>query len=342
MGVRRWHGSMHDDNRHDAGRDRLRLAVALNGYGLVEETPDGRRPAVLPWRDVLDIVETAEETGYESVFTPEIAAREAFSTLTGLAAVTSSIGLGTGVVRVDRRDPHTTAMAAATVQDLSNGRFILGLGSQDRLERTREFVRLVREMLAGGPAEVPGGLDLPYPMEVPIYLAALGPGMTEVAGEVADGVLLNWCTPERVARACREIARGADRVGRDPAACTVAVYVRTCLGHDDEHALAALSESAGHYASMEKYRRQFDAMGLGAEAAAAAEATAAGRPAAVAEGLLRAVCVWGPREHALERLAAYRDAGADVVVLYPVPAQEAVSSITGTLLAAAPDPAVEH
>lgn len=329
-----------------ASDNRLPLGVALNGYGLAVHEPDGIRQEVLPWRDVLDVVETAEETGYRSVFVPEIAAREAFATLAGFAVSTSEIALATGVVRIDRRDAHVTAMAAATLHEVSGGRFVLGLGSSGPIRRTGAFVRAVRALLAGEePVEggvAPGGLDLAAPVDVPLYLAALGPRMTELAGEVADGVLLNWCTPERVARARAEIARGAERAQRDSRDVTVAVYVRACLGHDEAFALAALREAAGRYAAMPKYRRQFDGMGLGEPASKAADASRAGRRQEVPDDLIRAVCVWDGRDDARERLGAYHEAGADLVVVYPVPAQEAVSSITGTVLAAAPDPAVEH
>ena len=95
--------------------------------------PAGRTGVVLrdpiPWRQLVQIVLTAEETGYESVFVPEIAAREAFSTLTGFGRATSTIRLGTGVVTVRARSPVATAMAAATVHNLSAGRFVLGIGA---------------------------------------------------------------------------------------------------------------------------------------------------------------------------------------------------------------------
>lgn len=322
-------------------------AVALNGYGLEVERRGGVTRQVLAWPDVVQIARTAEETGYRTLFTPEIAAREAFATLAGFAGVTSTVRLATGVVRADRRDAHTTALGAATVNDLSRGRAVLGLGSSGTIEETRASVLAVRALLRGdeavvadrdGASTVAGPLDLPQ-REVPVYLAALGPRMTELAGEVADGVLLNWCTPQRVEAARDQIARGAARSGRDPGDVEVCAYVRACLAHDEPHAVAALKEAAGRYASMPKYRRQFDAMGLGSEAAAAA---AARRPSDVPGDLIDAVCVHGTRHLALERLRAYGDAGADVVVVYPVPAQEAVSSILGTVLAAAPEPGVER
>ena len=321
--------------------DRPRLGLALNGYGL---TVDGERE-VLPWHEVLLLAETAEETGYEAIFTPEIRAREAFATLAGFAAATSEIRLASGVVPISSRDPIRMAMGAATLQDVSGGRFVLGLGSEGSLEATGRYIRTLRRLLRGGEPSGgdPDGIDLarPDPVHVPVYLAALGPRMTVLAGELADGVLLNWCTPQRVAEARRQVAEGAHRAGRDPGAVRVAVYVRACLGHDDDHALGALREAARQYAAMEPYRLQFEAMGLGREA----EAAARGRPGETFEpavdALVEAVCVRGGREQALARLGEYAEAGADLVAVYPVAAQEAVSSIMGTLLAAAPDPAVE-
>jgi alkanesulfonate monooxygenase SsuD/methylene tetrahydromethanopterin reductase-like flavin-dependent oxidoreductase (luciferase family) len=256
------------------------------------------------------------------------------------------------VVPIHSRAAATMALAAATLQDISDGRFVLGLGSSESLQDTRAYVRAVRDLLDGAPAALrgPGGeADVLQPvdlaraegLDVSIFLAALGPRMTTLAGEVADGVVLNWCTPERVAAARRQVDEGAERAGRDPRGVAVAVYVRACLGHDQQHAVAALREAAGQYAAIDTYRRQFEAMGLGPEAAAAAGAWGAGRPGEVPPALLRACCVWGTREEGLEGVGAYREAGADLVVVYPVPAQEAASSIMGTVLAAAPNPAVE-
>src|SRR5687768_12144432 len=125
------------------------------------------------------------------------------------------------------------AMEAATLQDLSGGRAILGLGSLRSIADTRAEVGEIRQMLRDG------ALDL-VTEPVPIYLAALGPRMAELSGEIADGVVLNWCPPERVARARDEIARGAEAAGRHPEVVRIAVYVRCCVGPDEAIALEAL------------------------------------------------------------------------------------------------------
>jgi len=240
-------------------------------------------------------------------------------------------------------------MAVATVDERSDGRIVLGLGAgpvgPGALERLRAYVLAVRGLLAGDEVEVERGehvrLSTP-PRSVPIWLAALGPKAMRLAGEVADGVVLNWCPPERVAFARERIREGAEATGRDAASITVAVYVRACVGEDDqEAALAALRAAAARYASYPAYRRQFEAVGLGAQSAAAALARRDANPSAVPEAFVRALCLEGTAAEAQKGLEAYRDAGADLPVVYPVPCREPVSSVMGTMFALAPHPALE-
>ena len=174
-----------------------------------------------------------------------------------------------------------------------------------------------------------------------MWLGALGDRMVRLAGEVADGVILNWCTPERVASARKLIAEAAARAGRDPESVTVSVYVRACLGVSERVGLEALKGPTGQYAAIPHYLRQLERTGLGEEGRAAAAAFGAGRLEDVPDALVRALTVTGGRREAAERFRAFAEAGADFVLWYPVPALDAVSSIMGTVMAAAPDPAVE-
>ena len=177
----------------------------------------------------------------------------------------------------------------------------------------------------------------------PVWLAALGDRMVALAGRAADGILLNWCTPERVSAARRTLAEAAEAAGRDPASLTIAVYVRAALEVDDAEALGSLREMTGLYASYPAYRAQMVAMGFPSEAEAAAAAHAAGRPDEVPESLVRALVILGDREDALGRFRAYHDAGADLVLCYPVVAGDhALSSVMGTAVAAAPAPALDR
>jgi 5,10-methylenetetrahydromethanopterin reductase len=320
----------------------------------------------LPWRDMTEIVATAEDAGYDAVFVPEIDGREALSTLTGFATATDRLLLGTGVVTIWSRSPVTMAMAAKTANEISGGRMVLGIGAGSPagmgasaaggpvtpVRLVEEFVRVVREAAAGEPVTAgPAGdpfdgagfrSSLAAGGAFPIWLAALGDGMMALAGRIADGVLLNWCPPERVASARLVLAGAAEAAGRNPTDITVAVYVRACLGVEEERALPPLRAMTGLYASIPHYQRQMEAVGLGAEARAAAAAFAAGRPADVPLELVRALTVTGGRDDALARFDAYRQAGADLVLVYPVAALDPFSSVLGTVMTAAPNPAIER
>jgi alkanesulfonate monooxygenase SsuD/methylene tetrahydromethanopterin reductase-like flavin-dependent oxidoreductase (luciferase family) len=296
----------------------------------------------LPWGDLAGIVRAAETSGYAALFLPEITGRDALVTLAALACETRDLVLGCGVVPMRARTVPMLAMAAATVQERSGGRLVLGLGTGDSgagaLGRLRETVASLRALLGGDTIEVRGraiGISLDPGAEVPVWLAALGPKAMRLAGEIADGVLLNWCPPERVAFARDRVAEGAAAAGRDPSEVVVAAYIRAWVGEDEAGAMPAIRAAVGQYASYSAYARQFEEAGLGDLARVAAEAHRAGRPGDVPDQLVRAVCALGAS--AADRIAAYRGAGADVPVIYPVPVGEPAPSIERTLLALAPD-----
>ncbi len=255
----------------------------------------------LPWPDVAAIAREGEERGYAAVFLPETGARDTLATLMGLAGETSTLLLGTGVIPMGARTSKLAAMAAATVQERSGGRHILGVGTggaaPGALGRLEDYVKEIRELVGGGDAGV--ALRLPLPTPVPIWVAALGPKAVRLAGEMADGVILNWCTPDRVAEAREAIRVAAREAGRDSDSVTIAVYLRASFSvRADE----ALLKAASEYGSYPAYARQFEAMRVEAS------------PEAIVEG----VCLRGDPDQARERLEAYRKAGADLPVVYPV------------------------
>jgi alkanesulfonate monooxygenase SsuD/methylene tetrahydromethanopterin reductase-like flavin-dependent oxidoreductase (luciferase family) len=254
------------------------------------------------WDELAGLARASSGLGYAAIFLPEIAARDTLATITGLAGEVGDVRLGTGVVPLPARAPSLLAMAAATAAERSGGRLILGLGTgpstPGSLERLRAMVLALRELFRDGRAELDGrGLRLTLrPPTVPIWIAALGPKAVRLSGAVADGVLLNWCTPERVAIARGEIAEAAVAAGRDPGEITIGVYVRT--GEP-----AAIAAASAEYAAYPAYARQFRAMGLDPD-----------DPASVAAG----VCLPDDRGAARARLRAYAEAGADLPVVYPV------------------------
>jgi alkanesulfonate monooxygenase SsuD/methylene tetrahydromethanopterin reductase-like flavin-dependent oxidoreductase (luciferase family) len=269
----------------------------------------------LPWTEVAAIAREGEALGFGTVFLPETGTRDTLASLVGIAAETETLGLGTGVIPMGARTSKLAAMAAATVQERSGGRLVLGVGTggsfPGALDRLRTYVAELRELLASPP--------LPLAAPVPIWIAALGPRAVELAGEIADGVILNWCTPDRVAEARDAIRTSAEAAGRDPDAVTISVYVR---GSFSDRAGEALHAAAAEYASYPSYARQFRAMGI--------EPTA--------EAVVEAICLRDDPARARDRIDAYRAAGADLPVVYPVlaPGETAQASIA-TLTPLAPE-----
>ena len=259
-----------------------------------------------PWPDLAALASVGEQLGFEALFLPEVGARDTLAALAALAGVTDRMRLGTGVVPLPSRSPELLAMAAATVHECSGGRLLLGLGTgpstRGALDRLRTTVLALRAAFGGVAGAVDGvevrtGLALPSPPE--IWIAALGPRATRMAGAIADGVLLNWCTPERVALAVEQVTAGATEAGRDRHDVTIAVYIRAPLV---EGSGAAALRAAADYAGYPAYRRQFEAMGL---------------DPADPDAIVRGVMLHDAAE-AADRLTAYRAAGADLPIVYPV------------------------
>jgi alkanesulfonate monooxygenase SsuD/methylene tetrahydromethanopterin reductase-like flavin-dependent oxidoreductase (luciferase family) len=279
-----------------------------------------------PWDDLAALTRWAEEAGFEALFLPEVGARDTLVTLGALAGETRSLLLGTGVVPLPDRSPSLLAMAAATVQERSGGRLLLGVGTgpttPGALDRLREAVFALREAFAGRRGTVDGEpveTALPLERSPEIWLAALGPRACRLAGEIADGVLLNWCTPARVTRARDEVAEGAATAGRTPDDVTLGVYIRAALV---EGARATAEAMASEYASYPEYRRQFEAIGVDPS-----------DPAAIVDAIMLV-----DADRARDRLDAYLRAGADLPVVYPVlpPGPPDASAARDTLAAVAP------
>lgn len=176
-----------------------------------------------PWQAQVELVRTADRLGYETLWAAEAYSWEAFSQLGWFAAITQRIKLATGVVNVFSRSPALIAQSAATIDRLSNGRFVLGLGTsgpqvvsgwhglpfERALQRLREAVEIIRAVLArqrlvydGQVFKLDGGIKLvgePVRSRVPIYLATLTPGGLRLAGEIADGWLAAFLSPRQYA-----------------------------------------------------------------------------------------------------------------------------------------------
>jgi F420-dependent oxidoreductase-like protein len=211
--------------------------------------------------DQLEIVQEAERLGYDSVWAAEAYGSDTATVLGWLAGKTSTIRLGSGIFQMPGRSAAMTAMTAATIDQISNGRMILGIGSSGpqvsegwhgvrfakQLARTRDYVAVLRMALARERVEYKSEtLELPLPDgpgkalkltigtvqdEIPIYIAAIGPKNTQLTGEIADGVIPTLFSPEHVSVMRDELQIGVDRAGNGKTladidiAPTVQVYV---------------------------------------------------------------------------------------------------------------------
>jgi len=301
----------------------------------------------LPPSDIVECVKLAEELGYESAWVAEGHGGDQFAILSACAMATKRIRLGTSISSVFVRSIPTIAMAAATVDQLSNGRFILGLGSSHRvqvepehgipyrkpIQRLRESVEIIRTLLRHGSVSYKGEIisierfDLwftPLRPEIPIYLAALFPKMLQVCGEIAQGVILTWSTLEAGRRAAENIAIGAQRVGRRVEEVDIASLLPCYVTADRRQAFDAMRSSVAFYGGFfPRYNRLMAESGF-ADAAHAIKAAwdRAGLEAAtrmVPDALIEAISISGPPSECRERVEAYRRSGITLPIISPRP-----------------------
>ncbi len=325
----------------------MKLGVSVGYWGL------GLTPA-----DQLDLAKTAESLGYDSIWTAEAYGSDAATVLAWLAAGTSRIKLGAGIFQIPARSAAMTAMTAATIDNLSGGRMMLGLGTSGpqvsegfhgvrfgkQLQRTREYVAVVRMALAHQKIEFQGDtLQLPLPdgpgkalkltirpvqQQIPILLAVLGPKNVALAGEIADGWLPVFFSPEHTTALRVPLEEGAARVGRSLDDFRICPSVNVMISDDIESARNAmrpiLALYVGGMGSREQnfYNRLISSYGFERAAEQVQELYLAGKKTeamfALPDELIDLVSIVGPRDHAKAKLRAFRDAGVDTLIVWPV------------------------
>jgi F420-dependent oxidoreductase-like protein len=325
----------------------MKLGVNVGYWGL------GMGP-----QDQLQVVQEAERLGYDSVWAAEAYGSDAATVLAWLAAGTSQIKLGSAIFQMPGRSPGLTAMTAATIDELSGGRMVLGIGSSGpqvaegwhgqrfarQLQRTREYVAVVRMALARERVQFQGEtLQLPLPdgpgkalklmiapvqERISIYLAAIGPKNTALAGEIADGWLPTFFSPEHVADFRALLAEGAARSGRSLDGFEIAPTVQAYVSDDRAAARDLMRPVLALYIGGMGSRRQNFYNNLlaryGFEDAAREvqdlylEGKREEAGAALPDELIDMVSLCGPRDVVRDRLAAFRDAGVGSLLVSPM------------------------
>jgi F420-dependent oxidoreductase-like protein len=321
----------------------MRLGYAM-GYA-----PPGTNPT-----ELISLAQEAERLGYDSAWAAEAWGTDAVTVLSWLAATTTNLKLGAGIMQIPARTPALTAMTAATLDLMSGGRFLLGLGVSGPqvvegwhgqpfgrpLERTREYVEVVRAALRrelvehrGEHYEIPytgeGATGLGKPLklmlrplrpEIPIYLAAIGPKNVALTVEIADGWLPIWISPERL----RDVfgpALTSARPGFDVAAFGVpAVLIDDVqAGRDAVKPQLALYVGGMGARGQNFYTALISRYGYEAEAARIQELYLAGKKleaiASVPDALVDEVALVGSRERIAERLDSWRESGVTTLVV---------------------------
>ncbi|MEZ5298276.1 MAG: LLM class flavin-dependent oxidoreductase [Ilumatobacteraceae bacterium] len=308
----------------------------------------------MPW--MVDYVVEAERLGASTVWLPEYWAHDALTPLGTLAHATSTIRLGTAIVQLGTRTPAMLAMSAMTLQSLSAGRFLLGIGTSGPqvmegwhgvpftkpLARTRETIEIVRAVTAGERLEhrgeiyelpLPGGEGKPLrsavpPVHVPIYVASLGPANLRLTGAMADGWIGNSFLTESADIFLDEITAGATSVGRSLADVDITVAV-SCEITDDVEAAGrrhaegyAFTFGAMGSGSTNFYNRAFARQGFAEAVAEVQRLWLAGdrdgaRRAVPTEIGLRTNLI-GPPDEIRRRLAEYVAAGVDELRVNPM------------------------
>jgi F420-dependent oxidoreductase-like protein len=325
---------------------KLGLNVAYWGLGLSAD-------------EQLELVREAEQLGYDSVWAAEAYGSDAATVLAWLAGQTQKINLGSAIFQMPARSPAMAAMTAATLDQISGGRFRLGIGPSGpqvsegwhgvrfarQLQRTREYVEVVRMALARERLEYHGEtIELPLPdgpgkalkltiaplqERIPVYIAAIGPKNVTLVGEIADGWLPVFFSPEHVSEFRPLLEEGAAKAGRSlddgfDISPTVNVLISDDLDAARDVMRPVLALYVGGMGSRQKnfYNQLVQRYGFEDAAREVQDLYLDGKKdeaaAALPAELIDAVALVGPRDAVRDRLAVYRDAGVGTLQISPM------------------------
>jgi alkanesulfonate monooxygenase SsuD/methylene tetrahydromethanopterin reductase-like flavin-dependent oxidoreductase (luciferase family) len=310
------------------------------------------------------LVGLAEQLGYELVLDNHIAGRDGLTTLAAYGRTTSTIGLGTGVYPMLQLSPVALAQLAASIDELIDNRLVLGIGTSHRpivenwhgrafpaspVSAMRDTVTILRALFTTGHVSHRGGeLSAEFAFagftprpDIPIHIAALGPRMLELAGELADGVILWLCDPDYIRDVVvPRVTAGAERAGRDPASIEIIPAVTCCVTDEPAVAYDAQRRALQPYLGLPFYRSMLTDAGfadeLAAFDAAATAGDAAGMLAAASDRLIDRLAGIGSAEQVRATIARYRDAGATLPAVGPLHVDGA-RGVDATLIAAISD-----
>ncbi len=294
--------------------------------------------------DALVSVREAEKRGFESAWVVESSlapGKDAISYLGALAVSTERIRLATGVINLFSRSATLIASTMATLDEISKGRMILGIGTghvvitpyhsiefRDPLNRMREYITVFRRLVSGGRVDYDGKylhvknlkLNLqPTRQQIPVYVATVSERLAKVAGEIADGVLFVLTSPSRVKELVGVVRESAERAGRSLDEVDIACYLPTFMMKDVEKSMKAARQTVAGYGRSMFYRRLYQKMGYKKEAELLKDAWEKGdienAVAQVPERMAKELVAVGSQEECMKRVEEYRLAGVELPLI---------------------------
>lgn len=287
-----------------------------------------------PLSEVVEQARLLDGLGYDSIWIPEILGRDALTTVALLGAHVDRARLATGVVPLAVRSPTTLAMTAATVAEALPGRFTLGIGAGHpelqpsfgvpalrRLDDVKAYLDVLRGLLDGGRVRAPRthievGLRGTHVQKRPsIVLAALRPGMVRLGATVADGIIMNWVTPEYAASMVQVARAAAEASGRDPDEVEIACYIPVCVTDQVPAARRVVARQVSAYGHHRAYRGLWEEAGY-----EAVRVAVEGRDPSAFEraSLLNSLAAIGDHDTVRARLSTFADAGVTLPILAPL------------------------
>ena len=277
--------------------------------------------------DLRTLAKITEDAGFDAIFSPEVPPYSAVSNAQVFAECTDRIEVGTWIANIYMRQPVVAAATALTIQEITGGRMILGLGVShkpvnnrydidmgDPVESMRNYVGEVRAFADGTSPRLSLKRKTPA---LPVYIAGLTKSAAELAGEVADGIMPYLCPPAYLATLKEQVGAGAAKAGREASAVTVTNGIPSFVSDDEAAAVAAAKKGLGPYARFPFYQRLIRNIGFGE---IIDQVQGGADPAeAFTDELIDSVALAGTPQNCKRKLEEHFAAGVDLAILVPGP-----------------------
>ena len=294
-------------------------------------------------REIVKLAKAAEEAGFESVWVPDLTPKDVFTVMSAIGLSTDKISIGAGIAGAYWRAPVVTASAIAVVDEISNGRAKLALGTgmagwcrqiglryEKQIATVKEHIEIVRLLLQRKRVNYSGQvyqyrdfqLDFtPVRANVPIYVGGMGPKLTQLAGQVADGLILGALSHPKTVRKAREtLDKAASGSKRKPSAIQLGALLSCFISEDGVAARKVAKEQIAWYAAADHYQRILPRLGYGKEAMRIRRATERGDYGAavksVSGSMVESLCLAGRPQECKRKLESWLSAGLTMPILY--------------------------